>query len=88
MWEILDAHSISDDYMCKKCTQLQLLGNRMDRLEQQLDALRSMTVAGSVRDGSFRDVVTPKVEADRWVPARRDRQSVQESPVIVPLSNM
>jgi len=87
MWETRDASSVSDDYICKKCTQLQLLTDRKDRLEQRLDALRSMKVAERVIDRCFRDVMTSKVQADRWVTARRGRQSVQESPVTVPLSN-
>ena len=41
-----------------------------------------------VIDRSFRDVVTPKNE-DRWVTVRGAgrKQSVQGSPVVVPLSN-
>jgi len=87
MWEIREASSVPDDYICRKCTQLQLLADRVDRLEQQLDALRSTMMAESIIDRSFRDVVTPKVPVDRWVTARKGRQSVQESPVAIPLSN-
>eukprot|EP00061_Rhincodon_typus_P018443 g47612.t1 len=42
----------------------------MDRLERQLDALRNKRVAESIIDNSFRDVVTPKVQADRWMTGR------------------
>eukprot|EP00061_Rhincodon_typus_P013904 g40571.t1 len=73
--------------ICRKCTQLRLLTGRMDRLEQQLDAPRSMRLAESITDNSFRDVVTPKVQAHRWLTARRGRQPVQESPVVIRLSN-
>eukprot|EP00061_Rhincodon_typus_P008136 g30486.t1 len=84
VWEICDTSNISDNYICRKCTQLQLL---TDCMERQLDALRTMRMAESVIDSSFRDVATPKVQADRWVATRRGRQPVQESPVVVPLSN-
>ena len=86
-WEIRDAASVLDDYVCRKCTQLQLLTVRMDRLEQQLDARRSMKEAESIIDRSFRDMGTVKAQADRWVTARRGRQSVQESLVVISLSN-
>ena len=85
MWGICDASSVPNDYICRKCTQFQLLTDHMDRLEQQLDALRSMKMAKSVIDRSFRDVATAKMQADRWVTTRRGRQSVQEPPVVVPL---
>eukprot|EP00061_Rhincodon_typus_P000440 g11707.t1 len=87
MSEICDASSVWDNYICKKCTQLQLLTDRMDRLERQLHALRRMRIAESIIDSSFRDVVTPKLQADRWVTARRGRQPVQEFPIGRPPSN-
>ena len=88
MFEVRDAVSVPADFTCGKCTHLQLLKNRVREQELELDELRIIREAEAVIDRSFRDVVTPKNE-DRWVTVRGAgrKQSVQGSPVVVPLGN-
>ena len=52
-----------------------------------MDALKSMKIVKSVISRSFINMVTSKVHTERRVTARRGRQSVQESPVVVSFSN-
>eukprot|EP00061_Rhincodon_typus_P016884 g45331.t1 len=62
--------------------------DHVDQLDQQMGTLISMQEAERVMDSrSFREVASSKVEADRLVMVIRSRQSVQESPVAVPVSN-
>ena len=59
---------------------------RVRELELELEELRIIREAEAAFDKSYREIVTPKREA--WVTARRDKkQSVQRSPVAVPLQN-
>ena len=88
MFEMRDAVSVPADFTCGKCTHLQLLKNRVRELELELDELRIIREAEAVINRSFRDVVTLRNE-DRWVTVRGAgrKQSVQGSPVVVPLGN-
>ena len=91
MWEVMVRDTISDphDFACGRCIQLQLLTDRLRELELELDELRIIREAEGVIDSSYREVVTPKNEAS-WVTVRRGegrKQSVQGSPVVVPLQN-
>ena len=85
MWAIREQSSLPDNFVCRKCVQLQLLTDSIVRLERQVDALRSIQEAESVIDTSYREVVTPQVQTGRWVTTRRGRQVVQEFPVAIPL---
>lgn len=91
MWEVRVTTSVPTDFICGKCTQLQLLGNRVRELELELDELRIIREAEGVIERSYREVVTPQVqEKSRWVTVRGrkgNRQTVQGSPVAVPLNN-
>jgi len=84
VWD--DDVSVPADYTCRKCTHLRLLQVRLTELE--LDELRIIREAEKVIDRSFREITTQKI-IDRWVTKRGigKKQSVQGSPVVVPLSN-
>ncbi|XP_059499497.1 uncharacterized protein LOC132207556 [Stegostoma tigrinum] len=60
-------------------------------MELELDELRIIREAEGVIERSYRELVTPKAQdEDRWVTVRGrkgDRQTVQRSPVGIPLSN-
>jgi len=75
--EVRDTDSVPAFFTCGKCTQLQLLQDRVRQLEQELDELRIIREAEELIDRSFREVVTPKT-GDRWVTVRRGgrKQSV------------
>eukprot|EP00061_Rhincodon_typus_P005627 g25380.t1 len=79
---------VPSDFTCEKCTQLQLLKNRIRELE--LDELRIIRETEGVIERSYKEVVTPKLqEKGSWVTVRKgkgDRQTVQGSPVAVPLN--
>eukprot|EP00061_Rhincodon_typus_P005387 g24826.t1 len=83
----MDNESKPDNYFCRKCTQLELLTELMNWLERQLETLRSTQMVESIIDRSYRNVVTPKVQKDRWVTTRWGRHSVQEFLAAVPLSS-
>jgi len=88
MFKVWDDVSVPADYICGKCTHLQLLQARVTELELELDELRSIREAEKVIDESFREINTPKM-LDRWVTKRvtGKKQLVQGSPVVVPLSD-
>eukprot|EP00061_Rhincodon_typus_P000947 g13257.t1 len=90
MWEVRDTAGVPSDFTCEKCTQLQLLKNRVTELELQLDELWIIREAEGVIERSYREVVTLKVqEKGSWVTVRKgkgNRQTVQGSPVAVPLN--
>eukprot|EP00061_Rhincodon_typus_P002681 g18203.t1 len=68
MWGLRETPIIPDNYPCGKCTQLQLLEDRVRELEPELDALRTIRDAEHILDKSFSEVVTPKVQAESsWV---------------------
>eukprot|EP00061_Rhincodon_typus_P010707 g35210.t1 len=39
MWEIREKSSVPDNYICRKCDQLQLLTDHVVQLEKELDTL-------------------------------------------------
>eukprot|EP00061_Rhincodon_typus_P001038 g13538.t1 len=86
MWELRD-----DDDSCGKCSQLQLLGDRVRELELGLNGLRVIRAAEHIIDKSVSEVFAPKVQADSsWVTTRKDkgsRQREQEAPVAIPFKN-
>eukprot|EP00061_Rhincodon_typus_P001350 g14545.t1 len=81
MWEVRVNSSDSADFPCGKCTQLQLLKDRVRELE--LDEHRIIQEAEVVIEMSYRDRVTPKNEGS-WVTVKERKQG---SPVVVPLNN-
>eukprot|EP00061_Rhincodon_typus_P000667 g12385.t1 len=87
MWEVMVTSGVPSDFTCEKCTQLQLLTNRIRELELELDELRIMN--SGVIEKSYKEVVIPKVqEKGSRVNVRKgkgNRQTVQGSPVAVPL---
>eukprot|EP00061_Rhincodon_typus_P007256 g28775.t1 len=89
MWEVRVTTGVLSDFTCEKCTQLQLLTDRVRELE--LDELRIIWEGEGVIERSYMEVVTPKVQdKGRWVTVRRgkgDRQTAQGSPVAIPLNN-
>eukprot|EP00061_Rhincodon_typus_P005644 g25413.t1 len=91
MWEVRVTAGIPSDFTCEKCTQLQLLKNRVRKPELELDELRIIREAEGVIERSYREVVTPKLQDEgSWVIVRRgkgDRQIVQGSFVAIPLNN-
>eukprot|EP00061_Rhincodon_typus_P003726 g20828.t1 len=93
IWEVRVTAGVPSDLTCEKCTQLQLLTNCIRELELvlELDELWIIREAEGVRERSYKEVVTPKVqEKSSWVTVRRgkgNRQTVQRSPVAVPLKN-
>eukprot|EP00061_Rhincodon_typus_P012170 g37738.t1 len=90
MWEVRVTTRVPSDFTCKKCTQLQLLTDRIRELELELDELRIIWQAEGVIHRSYREVVTPKLQDNgSWVTVRKgkgNRQTVQQSPVTVPLN--
>ncbi|XP_078056734.1 uncharacterized protein LOC144480983 [Mustelus asterias] len=87
MCEVRDTISVPAEYTCRKCTQFQLLEDCVRDLELELDELRIIREAETVIDKSYREVHTPRNE-DTWVTVRKDKkQTVQRSPVAVPLYN-
>lgn len=93
MWEIRDTSSVPDDYVCRKCVQLQLLADRIERLELRLDSYWSIRDAEKVVNSTFSELATPQVKATQaereWVATRQrsSRQVVQESPEVISLLN-
>eukprot|EP00061_Rhincodon_typus_P004970 g23850.t1 len=65
MWEIREQSSVRDNYICRKCDQLQLLTDHVVWLEKQLGTLWCMQGPKIVIDSSFREVVTLQVQADK-----------------------
>eukprot|EP00061_Rhincodon_typus_P001640 g15357.t1 len=89
MWEIRVDSSDSADFTCEKCTQLQLLKACIKELELELNEHRIIPEAEVVTETSYKDIVTPKNESS-WVTVRKAKgrkQSVQGSPVVIPLNN-
>eukprot|EP00061_Rhincodon_typus_P018525 g47730.t1 len=72
LWEIREQSSVPDNYVCRKCDQLQLLTDCVVRLEKQLDTQCCKQKAERVIDTSIREVDTPQVQTDRWVTARKE----------------
>ena len=93
MWEIRDMVGVPDDYICRKCVQLQLLADRIERLELRLDSYWSIHDAEKVVDSTYSELVTPQVKGKRTERERvansqqSSRQIVQESPAVISLLN-
>ncbi|XP_072895019.1 uncharacterized protein [Hemitrygon akajei] len=60
MWGFRESTSLPDGHICTRCIEMQLLRDRVEELELQLDDLRLVRECEEVMDRSYRKVVTPR----------------------------
>ena len=65
MWEIRDIVHVPGDYICRKCVQLQLLSDHIERLELRLDSYWSIHDAEKLVNSTYSELVTPQVNVKR-----------------------
>ncbi|XP_059821606.1 uncharacterized protein LOC132391883 [Hypanus sabinus] len=91
MWEFWETSSLADGHICARCTEMQLLRDRVRDLELQPDDLLLIKESEEVIDRSYREVVIPRLQgSENWVTVRRGKGNariVESTPVAAPLSN-